>query len=86
MQAYNLAAPQAQTQMQWTRAAAAVLRRPVWSRVPAWLVRLLLGEQATLLLDGARVMPARLQAQGYVFRYPKLRGALENLLNKEKRP
>ncbi|MDR2214880.1 MAG: TIGR01777 family oxidoreductase [Nevskiaceae bacterium] len=77
---YNLVAPEVPTQLSLTRTAAALLHRPVWSRAPAGLIGLMLGEQSTILLDGARVAPARLRQQGYVFRFPTLRGALENLL------
>jgi uncharacterized protein (TIGR01777 family) len=80
---YNFVAPEVPTQAAWTRTAATVLRRPVWTWIPAPVIGLLLGEQATLLLDGARVAPARLQRDGYAFRFPGLRGALENLLGKE---
>jgi uncharacterized protein (TIGR01777 family) len=77
---YNVVAPEIPTQASFTRTAAAVVHRPAWSWMPSWLIRLALGEQSILLLEGARVAPARLQREGYVFRFPALRGALENLL------
>jgi NAD dependent epimerase/dehydratase family enzyme len=43
-------------------------------------VRLLLGEQADLLLEGQCVVPARLQREGFEFRYPELEAALGSLL------
>jgi uncharacterized protein (TIGR01777 family) len=77
---YNLVAPEVTTQKALTRDAAALLRRPAFMKTPAWPVRLILGEQATLLLDGVRVEPMRLRQQGYVFRFPALHPALKNLL------
>lgn len=53
-------------------------RRPGW-RVPAALLRLLLGEMSTLLLNSSRVLPARALAQGFDFQYPELDGALSAL-------
>ena len=44
-----------------------------------WPMRLMLGEQADLLLEGQRVIPARLLSEGFVFDYPDLRSALINL-------
>ena len=44
-----------------------------------WPLRLALAEQADLLLEGQRVVPARLQREGYVFRYPGLAPALRSL-------
>jgi NAD dependent epimerase/dehydratase family enzyme len=42
-------------------------------------MRFALGEQADLLLEGQRVVPARLEREGFVFRYPRLTQALESL-------
>ena len=77
--AWNLTAPEAPTQMQFVRTAAQVLRRPAFVPMPGWPVRLALGEQADLLLEGQRVRPARLEANGFVFAYPTLRSALQDL-------
>ena len=76
---YNVTAPDAVRQREFGAIAAAVLRRPNFVPTPAWPVRLLLGEQSDLLLEGQRVAPARLQKEGFVFRYPQLQPALEHL-------
>lgn len=57
-----------------------VLQRPSSLRVPAWVLKMALGEMAALLLTGQRVLPARALQEGYQFRYPELAGALEDLL------
>ncbi|MDY0976942.1 DUF1731 domain-containing protein [Massilia sp. CFBP9012] len=46
---------------------------------PGGPLRLALGAQADLLLKGQRVTPARLQREGFVFRYSELVGALNSL-------
>ncbi|GJJ05374.1 epimerase [Duganella rhizosphaerae] len=76
---YNFTAPESLTQAQFSRVAASVLRRPFGFPTPGWPMRLVLGEQADLLLEGQRVAPARLVADGYAFRYPHLEGALRSL-------
>lgn len=76
----NLVAPGACRQVDFVRAMARVLRRPRWVRVPAWLIRLVLGEQSTLLLGSRRVAPTRAQELGYGFRYPTIDAALEDVL------
>lgn len=76
---YNFTAPQSVTQAQFSKIAAQVLRRPAFMPTPAWPMRMLLGEQADLLLEGQRVVPAQLRASGFVFRYPDLSGALQSL-------
>ncbi len=77
--AYNFTAPQSLTQAAFNRTAAAVLARPYGMPTPARPVRLALGEQADLLLEGQRVKPARLIESGYRFRHPTLEGALRSL-------
>jgi uncharacterized protein (TIGR01777 family) len=77
--AYNFTAPQNLSQADFNKVAARVLQRPYWLPTPGWPMRLALGEQADLLLEGQRVAPARLQAGGFVFRHPTLSGALANL-------
>jgi NAD dependent epimerase/dehydratase family enzyme len=46
---------------------------------PGWPMRLALGRQAGLLLEGQRVAPTRLEREGFVFRYPGLAQALQSL-------
>ena len=76
---YNFAAPESLTQARFSRVAAKVLRRPYGFPTPGWPMRLLLGEQSDLLLEGQRVAPARLLSAGYAFRHPQLEGALRSL-------
>ncbi|RFP14162.1 TIGR01777 family protein [Duganella sp. BJB488] len=76
---FNFTAPESLTQARFNRVAAAVLHRPYGFPTPGWPMRLMLGEQADLLLEGQRVAPARLLACGYAFRHPQLEGALRSL-------
>jgi uncharacterized protein (TIGR01777 family) len=78
--AWNFTAPQVVTQREFIGTAARLLHRPAWLPTPAWPVRLLLGEQADLLLEGQDVVPARLLREGFRFRYPQLEGALLSLV------
>ncbi len=76
---YNVTAPHPVTQAEFARALGRICRRPSVMRVPGAVFRWLLGEQATLMLDGARVYPARLAQSGYRFRFPRLNAALIDL-------
>ncbi|WP_019653947.1 TIGR01777 family oxidoreductase [Variovorax atrisoli] len=78
-QAFNFTAPGALSQEEFTRVAASVLHRPCWMPTPAAPVKLLLGEQADLLLEGQRVVPARLLQSGFRFMFPDARSALTDL-------
>jgi uncharacterized protein (TIGR01777 family) len=78
--AWNFTAPQCVTQHEFIVTAARLLHRPALMPTPAWPVRLLLGEQADLLLEGQCVTPARLEREGFRFKWPALDGALRSLL------
>lgn len=75
----NFTAPECVTQLDFSRAAARIWRRPCFLPTPAWPMRLALGEQADLLLGGQRVAPRRLEREGFVFRYPGIGAALSSL-------
>ncbi|GGP21036.1 TIGR01777 family oxidoreductase [Silvimonas iriomotensis] len=76
----NAVAPQAMDQAGFVRAAAGVLRRPLWLHLPASLLRVMLGEMAQLFVGGQHVVPEKLTQAGFVFRYPTLQQALADLL------
>jgi uncharacterized protein (TIGR01777 family) len=77
--AYNFTAPDSVSQKQFSKIAAREIGRPCVVPTPAFPMRLALGEQADLLLEGQRVVPARLQADGFTFKHPSLQGALQSL-------
>lgn len=77
--AYNFCAQQALRQGEFARVAGKVLRRPSFMPTPALVMRTLLGEQADLLVEGQRVVPRRLLADGFVFRHPAVEEALRSL-------
>ncbi len=77
---YNLVAPGAVRQVDFARALGRALRRPAFVPTPAFALRLLFGELADeLLLASQRARPARLQSDGYAFRWPDLDTALSDL-------
>ncbi|QGZ40984.1 hypothetical protein IP92_03707 [Pseudoduganella flava] len=78
--AWNFTAPECVTQREFSATAARLLHRPAFFPTPAWPVRLLLGEQADLLLEGQCVAPARLQREGFGFAWPVLADALRSLV------
>jgi uncharacterized protein len=80
--AVNLVAPHPVQNSEFTNILAAVLHRPAIFPVPRFALYLAFGKMAAeeLLLSSQRVKPERLESTGYTFRFPELRGALENLL------
>ena len=79
----NAVAPHPVTNREFTQTLGRVLRRPTVLPLPAFVARLAFGEMAdALLLGGNRVEPARLQAAGHEFRYPRLEAALRRVLGR----
>jgi uncharacterized protein (TIGR01777 family) len=81
--AINAVAPQPVTNAAFTRTLAAALRRPAILHAPAFALRLMLGEMATLLLDGQRVLPERADQLGFQFRYRDLNAALAQIVGRK---
>ncbi|MFB9884875.1 TIGR01777 family oxidoreductase [Balneatrix alpica] len=81
---FNLVSPNPVTNAEFSQALAHSLRRPGWMRMPEWLLRLLFAEGAEVLVQGQRVLPARLQQAGFKFAYPKLDRALGAILGHRK--
>ncbi|MDR7376734.1 uncharacterized protein (TIGR01777 family) [Rhodoferax ferrireducens] len=77
--AYNLTAPLPITQSEFTQIAGTQLRCLVALPVPAALLDMLLGEQASLLTEGQRVVPQRLLGEGYRFRFEHFEAALRDI-------
>jgi len=78
--AVNAVAPTPLSHDAFQRELARTLRRPLWLRIPAWVLRNTLGEMAQLLVDGQRVVPQRAVTAGFVFQYSESGAALRQLL------
>lgn len=76
----NVVAPEPVTMRQFCLALGNVMHRPSWLRVPAPALRLILGEMAEMVLAGQKVLPRRLLARGYKFRYSNVLEALEAVI------
>jgi hypothetical protein len=78
----NATAPHPVTNAAFARALGRALHRPAFMPAPAIALRLVLGEMAdALLLSGQRAVPARAEALGFTFRYPRLDDALHAIFN-----
>lgn len=79
----NVVAPEPVTMKEFCKALGKAMHRPSWVPVPAFALRLLLGEMADMVLTGQRAIPSRLQEAGYKFLYPKLDDALAAIFRSE---
>lgn len=74
--ALNATAPEPRTMEDLARALGRALGRPCRLRVPAFALRLALGEMSGLLLASQRILPRAAERAGYRFRYPRLEDAV----------
>jgi uncharacterized protein (TIGR01777 family) len=78
---WNATAPEPVTSAEFARVLGRVLHRPAVMPAPAFALRVVLGEFATFLITGARVLPARAEGAGFRYSYPRLEPALRQLLD-----
>ena len=83
---YNLAAPHQTTSAEFGRILARTMGRPFYMPAPAFMLRLVLGEMSSLLLEGQRAVPRRLLEQGFTFRFPEAEQALRDVLGRRSAP
>jgi len=77
----NLVAPEPVTNAEFTASLAAALGKSARLAVPAFALKLALGDMAEeMLLAGQRMSPARVLQSGYEFRFPMLRETLRDIL------
>ncbi|MFJ5792417.1 TIGR01777 family oxidoreductase [Lysinibacillus sp. NPDC093197] len=77
---FNVTAPHPTRMKEFGQTIAQVMGRRHWMPVPSFAMRLALGEQSMLVLEGQHVIPTVLETQNFEFKYPYLKEALENLL------
>lgn len=78
---FNLTAPEPVNAREFFSSIGSVTSRPSWLHPPAFVLKLVLGQLAQeLLLSGQRVIPKRLLDAGYVFKYPDVSAALNDLI------
>jgi len=84
---FNAVAPGIVSNTAFTALLAGKLNRWVLGRIPAWLIKGVVGkERSTILLLGQRVKPNRTLEYGYRFQFPDLSECLDDLLSEQQTP
>ncbi|MDB4061723.1 TIGR01777 family oxidoreductase [Vicingaceae bacterium] len=77
---FNAGAPNQVNNKTFTKVLAKVLNRPFFlPNVPAFVMKLLLGTRALLVLEGSRVSPEKIEQTGFKFEFTKLEEALREI-------
>jgi uncharacterized protein (TIGR01777 family) len=79
---FNLVAPEPVRAKELANAMGDVMGRPAAIPAPGFAIRTLFGEMSTVVLDGRKVVPAKLLEMGFDFNYPTIRMALAELNGK----
>lgn len=79
--AFNFTAPNPLRQSEINQILGKQLNRPCFAQVPAFVLKLVLGERSQLLLDSQNVIPKQLVNAGFEFQYPHFEQALVHCLN-----
>lgn len=78
--AYNAVAPNPVRNNEFVKIVGKVLKRPIWApNVPAFVLRIILGERARLVLEGTFVKNDRLIQAGFKFSFASLEHAIEDI-------
>jgi len=77
----NLCSPKPVRNRDLAMALGRVLKRPSFIPAPGFMIRLVLGEFGSVILEGQRVIPKRLLESGFVFSYPDIGKALEDIVS-----
>jgi len=56
------------------------LHRPSFMPAPGFMIKLVLGEFGSVILEGQRVIPKRLLESGFAFKYPEIDKALQEVV------
>jgi hypothetical protein len=80
--AYNFCAPAPVRQKEFARTLGRILGRPAVVPAPSLALRLMLGEVAGTLLASQKMVPGRLIAEGFAFRFTDVESALADLIGR----
>ena len=78
---YNLTAPNPVTSMYMNQVISKRLKRPLWFRIPEFILKLIFGEMANeLLLANQDVLPKKLLASGFKFNYETIEDSVRDII------
>ncbi len=76
---YNLTAPEPLRNRDFVRLLGRAMRRPALIPTPSFALKMIFGEMSTVLLDGQRAVPSRLQRAGFEYLFSGIEDALNDL-------
>ncbi|MEL6495781.1 MAG: TIGR01777 family oxidoreductase [Cyanobacteria bacterium J06623_7] len=77
---YNATAPNPVRMGKLCQTLGEVMNRPSWLPVPDFVLEVLLGDGAIVVLEGQQVLPKQTQSTGFDYQYPELKPALAEII------
>ncbi len=78
----NASAPEVPRMRDFADSLGKAMGKPSRIPIPVTILRLMMGEVSKILANGRKVVPRKAEEIGYQFKFPRLNGALEDLLQK----
>ncbi len=80
---FNAVGPEPVTNKEFTKKLAKSLNKPCFlPGIPAILLKLTLGEMASMVIGGSRISAEKIQSTGFEYKYPSIEDAFNNLRNR----
>jgi len=76
----NVCSPNPVRNKDLAKALGRALHRPSFMPAPGFMIKLVLGEFGSVILEGQRVIPKRLLDSGFAFQYPEIDKALQEIV------
>jgi uncharacterized protein (TIGR01777 family) len=76
----NVCSPNPVKNKDLAKALGKALHRPSFLPAPGFMIKLVLGEFGSVILEGQRVLPRRLLKHGFNFQYPDIEKALKSII------
>ncbi|RJP71426.1 MAG: TIGR01777 family protein [Ignavibacteriales bacterium] len=79
-EAINATSPNPVKMNEFAKTIGKVLNRPAYFKVPSFVMKMLLGEASSIVLEGQKVLPLKIKTGNFHFRFPNLENAANDLL------
>jgi len=76
----NVCSPNPVRNKALAKALGKALHKPSFMPAPGFMIKLVLGEFGSVILEGQRVLPRRLLENGFVFQYPDIEKAVQSIV------
>jgi uncharacterized protein (TIGR01777 family) len=79
---FNAVSPHYTTNKEFSKALAKRLNKPLLFKIPKGLLHIIFGEGAKVIYSGQKVIPTKLLENNFVFKYPNIETAIDDIISK----